>query len=252
MRLINSLENKEVKYAASLLQKKYRDREKRFLVEGLKSIEAAGPHLLEAVFIDNDRVNDCQRIIETPGINCYAVDKRIIKKICDTDTPQGIVAIAKQPVVEMADLLKTRGLLVLLDRITDPGNMGTIIRSAWAFEAGGVLISAGSVDPFSPKVVRSTMGGIFNVPLALNIDQSQIEFFQKQGYKLVCTDIRASQNFYDIDYNCHQIIVIGNEAAGVSEYIKNISDELIKIPVNPTADSLNAAVACAIIMQEAH
>ncbi|HEX3012414.1 MAG TPA: RNA methyltransferase, partial [Syntrophomonadaceae bacterium] len=249
---ITSTDNKEVKYAASLLQKKYRDRENRFLAEGSKTIEAADRRTIECVFIDKDRLNDYQSFLEDMDSKCYAVDQRLIRKICDTDTPQGIVAVVKKPEAEIADLLNNQKLLIMLDRITDPGNMGTIIRSAWALQVGGVLVGSGSVDPFSPKVVRATMGGIFNVAIAVNVDQAQIASCHEKGFKLVCTDISAIRSFYDINYSDNIIIIIGNEAAGVSKEIKTVCDEFIKIPVNPMADSLNAGVACAIIMQEAY
>lgn len=251
MKLINSLDNKEVKYAAGLLQKKYRDREKCFLVEGFKSIQAAGRQLIETVFIDSSKQAEYQNVIDDPVFNCCLADERIMRKICATDSPQGIAAIVRKPATSLNDLLKASGLLIFLDRITDPGNMGTIIRSAWALNAGGILISPGSVDVFSPKVVRATMGGIFNVPLAGNIGPEQLRLCQEQGYQLICTDIQATQSFYDVDYRARKILVIGNEAAGVSEGIRQMCGEFIKIPVNPTADSLNAAVACAIILQEA-
>lgn len=252
MKLIKSMDNKEVKYAASLMQRKYRDRENRFLVEGLKLVEAAGRHLMETVFIDSACQEDYQHVIDDPNMNCCLVDSRIIRKICDVDTPQGIVAVVRKPMTEPGGILGDTGLIVLLDRITDPGNMGTIIRSAWALHAGGVLIRAGSVDPFSPKVVRATMGGIFNVPLVVNASKEDIKLYQKEGFKLICTDIKTDHSFYDIDYTNKKILVIGNEAAGVSEDIRQICDDFIKIPVNSKADSLNAAVACAIIMQEAY
>lgn len=251
MKFINSLDNKAVKYAASLLQKKNRDREKRFLVEGLKSIEAADSDLIEIVFIDSAKQDCYKNVISNPEINCCLVDQRIMRKICDTDSPQGIAAIVNKPITDLDTLFKAQGLLILLDRITDPGNMGTIIRSAWALNAGGILVSEGCVDVFSPKVIRATMGGIFNVPIAGNIENEQLSLCKDQGYQLICTDIQAAQSFYEVDYTDRKILVIGNEAAGVSEEIKSMCEEFIKIPINPTADSLNAAVACAIILQEA-
>jgi TrmH family RNA methyltransferase len=245
------MENKDVKYAASLLQKKYRDREKRFLVEGLKSIEAADRQLIETVFIDSTKQDYYQDIIDSLELNCCLADPKIMRKMCDTDSPQGIAAIVNKPNASLETLFKAQGLLILLDRVTDPGNMGTIIRSAWALNAGGILVSAGCVDVFSPKVVRATMGGIFNVPIVGNIDPEQLRFCQEQGYKMICTDIQATRSFYDVNYTDKEILVIGNEASGVSEEVRSMCEEFIKIPVNPTADSLNAAVACAIILQEA-
>jgi TrmH family RNA methyltransferase len=251
MKLINSTDNKDVKYAASLLQKKYRDRENRFLIEGYKSMEAADKRLIETVFVDSSKQMHYENYINDPEINCCLVDQKIMRKICDTDSPQGIAAIVKKPEAELDTLLKAQGLLILLDRITDPGNMGTIIRSAWALNAGGILAGPGCVDVFSPKVVRATMGGIFNLPVITDFSLDQIRFCQDKGYTLVCTDIQATRSFYDVDYTKKKILIIGNEAAGVSNELKNLCDEFIKIPVNPTADSLNAAVACAIILQEA-
>lgn len=254
MKQITSLENKEVKYASSLLHKKYRGQENCFLVEGLKSMEAAMeyPELIRTIFIDAAKQEDFRLMTDHLPEKCCLVDGKIIKRICAVESPQGIVAVIKKPVTQLTDLAAAKGLLLLLDKISDPGNMGTIIRSAWALNAGGVLLTRGCVDPFSPKVVRSTMGGILNVRLAENAGKKEIAWLKEQGYRLVCTDLHTDRSFYHTDYREKKVVVIGSEAAGVSQDIKDLSDEFIKIPIKPKADSLNAAVACAIIMQEAY
>ncbi|MGI5911894.1 MAG: TrmH family RNA methyltransferase [Syntrophomonadaceae bacterium] len=140
--------------------------------------------------------------------------------------------------------------MFLLDRVSDPGNMGTIIRTAWALDIEGILLTEDCTDPFSPKVVRASMGGILNVPVYTAVSWESIKQLRAKGYQIVGTAIDAPVNFFDFNYSGANIIVIGSESKGVSNDILVNCDSLIKIPINPVVDSLNAAIACAIIMME--
>ena len=146
--------------------------------------------------------------------------------------------------------LDRNACLFLLDQISDPGNLGTIIRTAWALDIDGILLSKGCTDPFSPKAVRASMGGILNIPVYTSVGLKELDSLKSAGYKITGTALNVRTSVFDCDYRQAQVIVIGSESRGVRPEIQRCCDKLIKIPINPAVDSLNAAVACAIIMAE--
>lgn len=254
MKQIISRDNQKVKYASKLKNRNFRNREGKFLVEGPKILEEALKHegLVQQVFIDISLAEEYEDLYAVHDeLEWYAADSRLIKQMSDTETPQGIVAVAKQPCWPWDRLMERNGFLVLLDQIADPGNLGTIIRTGWALGVDGILLTKECVDPFNPKVVRATMGGIFNLPLYPNVSEEKLGSLKDAGYQLMCTSLEAESSFYSLDFTGRILVVIGSESRGVSENIKSICSSYFKIPINPAVDSLNAAVACAIIMHEA-
>ena len=139
----------------------------------------------------------------------------------------------------------------MLDQISDPGNMGSIIRSCWALGVKGLLLASGCADPFSPKVVRSSMGGILNLPLIDNITDQELDLLVGQGYEFICTGMQNARDYYSVDLTGSKVLVMGSEARGVSQEIISRSGCMIKIPMKSKVDSLNVAAACAIIVGEA-
>lgn len=255
MKHISSADNKNIKLAVKLGDKKTRDQEELFLVEGKNSAAEVlkRPDLVRCFFIDEELMDQYENLlIEGNAWDCYTVDRKIMKRVCRTENPQGIAAIVRKPEWSLAEVVKDKGLVVLLDQISDPGNMGTIIRTSWAFNVNGILMTRGCADPFSPKVVRSTMGGILNMPLFANISGKQLDFLKEKQYMFMGADLSGGNSFYEMEFEGPKVIVIGSEAKGISSDIKNRCDYLFKIPINSSADSLNAAVACAIIIQEAY
>jgi len=253
MRKITSKDNKYLKHAVSLKHKKYRMREQMFLLEGKKVVAEAlkkGIPLVR-IMVDEAHCGDYQFLFEQyPQAEWFLVDSRIFKYLADTETPQGIIALAGIPCYEFSMLLGRNNCLILLDQIADPGNLGTIIRTAWALNIDGILLTEGCTDPFSPKVVRSSMGGILHVPVYTSVGLEHIEQLKSSGYKVAGTALNAAASVFDGDYKGANIIVIGSESRGVSSHLLACCDSLIKIPINPEVDSLNAAIACAIIMME--
>ena len=192
------------------------------------------------------------QVIEDRKELIYVPDS-IFKEISDTENPQGILAIARFKFQELKGLkIKEKPTLVFLDRLQDPGNMGTIIRTADAFNIDGIIINGGCVDPYNPKVVRATMGSIFRIPIYHVEDSVQgLSSLKERGLRIFATSLEGSVPIYDIDYNDGFILVIGNESTGVSDEIYSLSDKLIRIPMPGEAESLNAGVAASIIMYEA-
>jgi len=177
----------------------------------------------------------------------YSITDSLFKSICDTENPQGIIAVVKNKPVEIK---YDHGFYMLADKVQDPGNMGTIIRTAHAAGALGVIITKGTVDIYNEKTLRSTMGSIFKIPVIEDKDLSLVQKLRNGGFKLVTSSLDTDKNFYDIDLKEKVIISVGNEGNGISDEVYELSDLKIKIPMPGGAESLNAAVAASIMMYE--
>lgn len=254
MKEITSKDNAAIKQAIKLKQKKYRQQEGLFLVEGHKMLRELllCPEFLIRVFLTRETAESYNPALSNlSGVECLLIDERLMGILCDTETPQGIAALARIPQPDVQSLSRPEGLLLLLDQIQDPGNMGTIIRTAWGFAVDGILLTGDCVDPFGPKAVRSSMGGIFHVPVLAGVGLDLLADFRAQGYRMLGSVPGAADSLFDQDFTGSTIIVIGNESRGISAEVRGLCDNCFKIPINPQADSLNAAMACAIITVEA-
>lgn len=178
------------------------------------------------------------------GQECYETDEKVLLELSDTCSPQGVVAVAKQPQASLDELDK-RLPLAVCDGLRDPGNLGTIIRTADAAGFGGVILLGDCVDVYSPKVVRSTMGALFDLPI---VRVKSVE--QLSGFRLVCADLQEATSLFEFDFTLPFALVIGNEAHGVSAEVLNAAEEKIKIPMAGKSESLNAAVAFGVAAYE--
>lgn len=253
MKKITSRDNPIIKSAARLKQKKYRSRENLFLLEGKKLVQEALNLLCEVntLFIDMHRMGEYEDITNQGGCrDCYQVSSEVMAVLSDTETPQGIVAVLPVPDYDLQALSRKAGSMVYLDRLSDPGNLGTIIRTGWAFGAAAILLSPDCVDPYNPKVVRASMGGVLSIPILENITVQHLMDLKKRGFEVLCTTLQAAHSIYDKDLAGKKVFVIGNESQGVSQEVLETADISLKIPMRPGIDSLNAAVACGIILSE--
>lgn len=258
---ITSRKNPLIKEIKGLSRRKNREEMGLFLVEGIKLIEEAIDYSMSIKYIFyTDSIKNIKggeeillRISSLNDIELILVSDEVFKDISDTKSPQGILGVLEQRYEKIEDLdIENMKKTLYLDGIQDPGNMGTIIRTADAFGFDCIFIKSGTVDPFGPKVVRATMGSIYRVPIYyLNDHIYELKKLKKQGYILYSTYLDGSTPIKDVDYNNRFIITIGNESLGVSDEVIEISDELIKIPMEGNAESLNAAIASSIIMYEA-
>lgn len=232
---ITSLQNDRVKYWVSLKEKKTRDKERKFLIEG--------DHLIKEALKLN-------LIVETISIidkkADYFVTEDIMKKI---STQQSISYNAA--VVKFIPEDGISGNILILDNIQDPGNLGTIIRSAVAFNINTIVLSDNSVDVYNPKVVRSTEGMIFNINILRRNLCEFIPVIKNLGYTLVGTDVVQGKDIKKIKKE-NIALVIGNEGQGISCYVKNMCDEFTYIKMNDNCESLNAGVAASILMYEVY
>ena len=253
---ITSVQNALVKAAADLKQKKYRLERQLFLAEGLRTVEEAiGSESVEQIFYTAIEDERTRRVLETAaekGVALYCVSESVMKKISDTDSPQGIVAVCKMQSVKLESLFATGNMLLVLDRVADPGNVGTMLRTADAAGIGGIVLLKGCVDIYAPKTVRSTMGSLFHVPVFAGADEAQfVKAAKRAGYELLVTSLEGADNLYKADLRGRLAFVMGNEANGVTETLLAEADKRVYIPMAGRAESLNVAMAAGIVMFEA-
>lgn len=254
MKTIESKQNSLIKEIKKLYKKKYRIEKQQFIVEGFRFVSEAlkSSFNISYVFISENGLEKYKELavenLISNNTEVYLLNDNIFKEICSTDTPQGVLAVVDNKKVTTED---TDGFYVLVDKIQDPGNMGTIIRTAHAAGSLGVIVTKGSVDIYNDKTLRSTMGSIFNIPIIEDEDLSTIEELKEKGFKVVVSSLDTENNFYDIDLTKKSIISVGNEGNGISDEVYSISDEKVKIPMPGGAESLNAGVAASIMIYEA-
>lgn len=246
-----------------LTQKKYRDEQKKFLVEGLRLVAEAARSdfpILEAFYTEEvERDPQGSVVIETlkkKTHNIQKVSTRDLKAITDTMTPQGIVAILRQreytadAVLRCADGQCT---LVAFDGVSDPGNVGSMVRTCDWFGVNGILIGRNSVELYNPKVLRGTMGGVFHLPIADGVDlPAAISNAKDLDYKVYVTDPHGETHFDRVTYEAKSLIVFGNEAWGVSDQVKRLADVRLVIRRYGAGESLNVGVACGIVLSAVH
>lgn len=257
MEKITSKNNSIIKDIRSLSKKKYRWKNKLYIIEGIKLLEEAldndvnfrhilfSESLLETMQAKEliSRLKNHERLIQ--------VDDNTYKSLSDTENPQGVLGVVEFNIKDYKELLYNgESNLFYLDAVMDPGNLGTIIRSADAFNIHGIVMGEGSVDPYNPKVVRATMGSLFRVPLYFDNNYNILKDLKSHKFKVHTTYLKDSVANHSLDYKGNYIVVIGNESTGVSDEIIDISDTLIKIPIPGRAESLNAGVAASILMYE--
>ena len=278
MEIISSKDNKRIKYIRSLLEKGgIRKKNHSFVVEGIKLVDEAleygnvldiivseslyeeivsGDLTRNGLLTDNGK-----HIIKQvkQGTSLTVVSDAVFKSVSETITPQGILAEVEMPkhrlleenFLEIAYEKTGKIKLLILEDTADPGNLGTIMRTAEAAGVTGVIMGKGTVDIFNPKVVRSTMGSIFRLPFAYVDDlKAVILRLKRDGISFYATHLKGKESYRDIAYSDKAGILIGNEARGLSDEIANLADTYVIIPMQGKVESLNAAVAAALMMYE--
>lgn len=254
---IASVHNPRVKDWAQLLEKKHRTRQGKYIIEGIHLVQEALVHGADIECIAYDMDKGIPRELgkelqTTSGIEWIGVSAQVIAKCTDTVTPQPVFAVIRKSDKQADELLrKPDSLVIVLDRLQDPGNVGTIIRSADAAGADGVILGRGSADIYNPKTIRSTMGSFFHLPVVEADLNELLPMAQKAGITLVSTSLDAEHSCYAYDFNGARWIVIGNEGSGVSKEVSSLVDDTVIIPSKGQAESLNAAMAATVLLFEA-
>jgi len=261
MIIINSNENKNFKLCCQLAQKKYRDKLGLYLIEGPNLLEEAVKSEADIMLVAfNEKMLTTIKIpIESDsykGAEVIVLSEKLFEKLAQTQTSQGVIGVIKkngenQENIENRILSKSCNVIIL-DRLQDPGNIGTIIRTAEAAGYKGVVVLKGTADVYSPKVVRAAAGSVFRMPVLFFESPAQVlEHLKKHNKKIVTTCFDTENNYYDIDLKKDIGLVIGNEGNGICRELIEGSDIRIRIPMSGTVESLNAAVAAGIVMFEA-
>lgn len=239
--MITSINNELVKETVKLQQKKYRDRENKFLLEGFKSIEEA---FNAGVKIEYVFTTDEKRYAFAP--NVIPASEAVLKKISTTDSAPDAVGVAVKKVYS-AEALKDAKKVVLLENIKDLGNLGTILRTAVAFGADAVVLYGKEcADLYNPKCVRSSVGNLWKIPVVYIDDFSGLKVFE--GFERVATLPRATEYLKSFSVKEPVLVMFGSEADGLSEELINFATKEVKIEMKPTVESLNLSISCAVVL----
>ncbi len=249
-----------IKFARCLKKRKYRELYNKFLIEGVNFVEDAlinnAPLDFVMVAENNQYCQKCKEIMEQARLQqlpLFFVKNDLLAKISDTETPQGVVAVCTMPSWNEEQVIREgEGILVALDGLQDPGNLGTIIRSSAGVGVRGVFLGEGTVDLYNPKVLRATMGAVFRVSVFQQVELiTLIRKVKEAGFVTIAADPRADRKYYHWDFRKGgHLILIGNESRGIRAELLDLVDLRVRIPLTEGVESLNAAVAASLILYE--
>lgn len=245
-----SASNDKIKYIKKLSRKREREKNGEFVIEGTRSVTDAVKNGAEISYII---FKEAEAPLFDLDIPQFSTDRKTFAEITDTESPQDMLAVAKIRLTPAERIIDAESdIVVLCDRVQDPGNIGTIIRTADAVGNASVILSSGCADLYNSKVIRSTMSSVFNLPIAKDEELAPIIGKLKvRGFKIICGALRDdSADLYSSDLSGRCAVIIGNEGSGVSDEIISLCDLTVKIPMRGKAESLNASVSAGILMYE--
>lgn len=258
--MITSTSNQQMKNLAALLKKpKERRQQNLFVVEGPKMCFEAPQEWVKAIYVSESFLDDArakEQLFEycnTNGSLTYeVVSDSVFRAISDTQTPQGIMNVVQMPHYELSDLLQgSNTMLLVLESIQDPGNLGTMLRTGEGAGITGVIMNRTTVDLFNPKTIRSTMGSLYRMPFVVSEDlNATIQELKKNKIRLYAAHLKGQISYDEPDYTDACGFLIGNEGNGLSDEVANMADDYIRIPMEGKVESLNAAVSAALLMYE--
>jgi TrmH family RNA methyltransferase len=257
LRRITSRDNDRLKYGRRVRDGRV---EGKIFLEGVRLVaEAIRSHVvIDALFVSSDARAGVEELVEIAGAKLvYEVSDSAFQSLADTTNAQGIIAIAERPAAgrdEIERRLESSAIpvVVYLDRINNPSNLGAVLRTAEAAGAAGVIVSSGSTDAYSPKALRSAMGSSLRLAIWSDVEfDDAIGWAKQRGLRTTAADIEAERDYTEIDWHRPRMLVVGSEASGLGDEDRNRVDELILIPMENKVESLNLAVACGVILFEA-
>lgn len=243
--MITSYTNPKLKNIRELMNRsRARKKAGAFVTEGIRMFHEIPGELIEEVYVSESFHE------KNPEISGETVSEPVFRKLSDTQNPQGILCVVKQPVFEAdACLGREQGLFLILERIQDPGNLGTIVRTAEAAGASCIIMDRDTTDLYSPKVIRSTMGSVFRIPCFYTEDlRGSLGEMKAKGIALYAADLKGSALYNEVQYPEKTAFMIGNEGNGLKPETAEMADVRIRIPMKGKTESLNAAVAAALLM----
>jgi RNA methyltransferase, TrmH family len=256
---ITSRSNAKIRELLTIKQRKTGLRKSFFLVEGPHLISmalASGVHLREAFFTSLfSRKQEGQGILKAlsaHAVKTFEVADQVFHALTDTETPQGIIAVVFRRQITLEKLpLGDNPLLLIADRIQDPGNLGTLIRTADAAGADAVVILPGTCDVYMQKAIRATAGSLFNIPVVHALSDELLPWITSHGIRLAVTSAEARTTLFDVELNKPLAFVFGNEAQGVQEALRIAADVVLSVPILGKAESLNVSTSAAVCLYEA-
>ena len=258
MDTITSAQNEWIIQARKLKQKKHRDAEGLFLAEGLRLCEeAAKSSRVSEVYYheslaDTERGADLLKALAGSAGRFARVSAKVMDALSETESPQGIVCVCGMNRASLRAFRPGDGIMLAVDGIRDPGNLGTIIRTMWACGAKGLICLSGTTDPYNGKCVRASMGGVFNLPVFCDIDWAEAyRWVLETGYKAIGADAGKGLEYGAYQWPKRSLICVGGEAAGITSIPEDAIEEHVFIPLEHGAESLNAGVATGILLYAA-
>jgi len=238
--IITSLNNEHIKNLNKLKEKKERDKTNTFLIEGEHLVNEALKNnlLIELIVLENENIN-------INSIKTTYVSKEVMKKLSNMDSYPTVIGVCQKKQKE-----EIGNKILLLEDVQDPGNLGTIIRSAVAFDIDTIILSPKTVDLYNHKVIRSTQGMLFNINIIIEEPKTIITELKEKKYQILGTKVDNGKNIKDIPTKDKFVLIIGNEGQGMSSEISNLCDEYLYIEMNNKVESLNASVAASILLYE--
>ena len=256
--MLESLQNEQVKYVVSLQRRKAREEAQLFVIEGWRFVEDAvcrnAP--IKKVYVCQEREplewQSLQKRLRERSIPFEDVDERVLRKMSSTEEPQGILAVVRQTTNSWSEVeVDRQTVLLILDGIQDPGNLGTILRTALAAGVRYVCLTPGTVDLYNPKVLRSTMGALFSLVLLPGKQPEDIlDFCRERGLSVFMGDIQGSSVYHTIFTEGPLALVVGNEGKGPSPLFRSADVQRVTIPMAQDVESLNVAIATGILLYE--
>lgn len=261
--MITSASNTKIKQVCAWQTKaRERRRDGVFVVEGVRMVQEAPSELLREIYLTEDVRERIEREPDSyaalrerlDGAATELVSEDVFRKMSDTKSPQGILAVVRRPHYDLPDMLSAPcPLLMVLEELQDPGNLGTILRTGEGAGITGVIMSRGTVDIYNPKVIRSTMGSIYRVPFCYAEDLGEaLHRLREAGIRTYAAHLRGDRSYDSFSYCGPTAFLIGNEGNGLTAETADAADEYLRIPMEGQVESLNAAVASALLMYEAH
>lgn len=253
--MITSTGNPQVKHLLQLQKKsKVRNEEKLFLVEGLRMFVEVPEERVEKVYVSESLYNKKKAELRLNRFSYEILSDNVFQHVSDTKTPQGILCVVRQQQYNIEEILQKKDPhFVVLDNLQDPGNLGTIVRTAEAAGVSAVFLNRESVDLYNPKTIRSTMGSIYRMPVIYVKNLVELlQKFKKKGVQSYAAHLEG-RNAYDAEnYTTGTAILIGNEGNGLSQEVADQADIRVRIPMEGKVESLNAAIAASVLMFEVY
>lgn len=252
--MITSTENKQVKNVIQLNTKaKVRKKQGVFVVEGIKMFLEAPKDRIESIYVSESFLQEASHVEMLQGHEYEVVADAVFSKMCDTLTPQGIITVVRYLDYTVNDIMhkQSNPLIIILESIQDPGNLGTIIRTGEGAGVSGVIVNRETVDLYNPKTLRGTMGSIYRVPVVVSEELIQtVSQLQEQGVEVYAAHLKGTKQMYDMDFTKGCAFLIGNEGNGLSDRLSDTADSYLRIPMEGQVESLNAGVAASLLMYE--